>query len=137
MPRLVPVRALVLGAVVALPASLVFSQPVRSAPAPRGAAFHLELLRSEPAVNATLNASPQRLALWFSESIELATTSVKLTNARNEPIGLGTLAVDTAPLAPALVDVRTRLTAGKYTVTWRAAGDDNHPSTGKFSFVVK
>lgn len=99
--------------------------------------FHLQLLRSEPAVNETVTTLPKQLKLWFSESIELKTTSVKLTDAKNEVVKLGKLAVDTAPLAPAIVDLPTKLAAGKYTVTWRAAGDDDHPSTGKFSFVVK
>jgi len=63
--------------------------------------------------------------------------SVRLTAARNEAVKLGKLSVDTAPLAPAIVAVPNTLAPGKYLVTWRAAGDDGHPSTGKFSFTMK
>lgn len=88
-------------------------------------------------MNEVLSASPRLLKLWFSESIELKGTSVRVANAKGEAVKLGKLSVDTAALAPAIVVVPQSLAAGKYTITWRASGDDGHPSTGKFSFTMK
>lgn len=135
MSRIRIARRLVVGAALGVATMLIAHSSAASAPA--SSLFHLELLRSEPAVNDTAAVSPKQLKLWFSESIELKGTSVQLKNARNEAIKLGKLSVDTAPLAPAIVVVPQPLVAGKYTVTWHAAGDDGHPSTGKFSFRVK
>ena len=130
-------RRLSAAAVFASAAVLLSHHVATSAPAASPAPFHLELLRSEPAVNETLTASPTQVKLWFSESIELKGTSIRLTDARNEAVKLGKLSVDTAPLAPAIVVLPHALAPGKYLVTWRAAGDDGHPSTGKFSFTMK
>jgi len=130
-------RRLTAAAVIASATILFSHHAATSAPAGRAAPFHLELLRSEPAVNEALTASPKQLKLWFSESIELKGTSVRLTDARNEAVKLGKLSVDTAPLAPPSVGAPNTLSPGKYLVTWRAAGDDGHPSTGKFSFTMK
>ncbi|HEY4303532.1 MAG TPA: copper resistance protein CopC [Gemmatimonadaceae bacterium] len=137
MTSFLSVRRVLLGATLGVATTFVIHSSAVSAPAPLAVPFHVELLRSEPAVNETITAIPKQIKLWFSESIELKTTNVKLTNAKNEAVKLGKLAVDTAPLAPAIVDLPPKLAAGKYTVTWRAAGDDDHQSTGKYSFTVK
>jgi methionine-rich copper-binding protein CopC len=137
MARIPAVHRIVIGAVLAGSSVLLSHRLATSAPAATREPFHLELLHSEPAVNETLTVSPKRLKLWFSESIELKGTSIRLANARNEAVKLGKLTVDTAALAPAVVVVPQTLTPGKYTVTWRAAGDDGHPSTGKFAIFMK
>lgn len=137
MSSTVIARRLTAAAVIASATILVSHHVATSAPATPSAPFHLELLRSEPAVNETLTASPKQVKLWFSESIELKGTSIRLADARNAAVKLGKLSVDTAPLAPAIVVLPQALAPGKYLVTWRAAGDDGHPSTGKFSFTMK
>lgn len=130
VPRIV--GALAIAAVAILAVSGSATSASLASPAP----FHLTLVRAEPMVNDTVRVSPKQLKLWFSESIELKGTSVRLLNSRREAVTLGKLSVDTAALAPAVVVVPRTLAPGKYTVSWRAS-DDGHPSSGKFAFVVK
>src|SRR5829696_7527595 len=56
------------------------------------APFHLHLVKSAPAANATVGAAPASIRLWFSQAPELKLTSVKVT-------GPGTAVVALAPLA--------------------------------------
>jgi methionine-rich copper-binding protein CopC len=136
MSRILSVRRVGLAVALGGATVLLSHRSATSAPVASPGRFHLELVRAEPAPNATVTASPKQLKLWFSESIELAGTRVQLENARNEAVKLGKLSVDTAALAPAVIVVPQPLPAGKYTVTWHAS-DDGHPSTGKYSFLVK
>jgi methionine-rich copper-binding protein CopC len=98
------------------------------------APFHLHLLKSAPAANATMTAAPEAIRLWFSQPPELAVTSVKVT-------GPGSAAVALAPLAggdSALVvaPVKGKMVAGAYTVTWRTMAKDGHVARGTFAFTV-
>jgi methionine-rich copper-binding protein CopC len=98
------------------------------------APFHLHLVRSAPAANATVSAAPDSIRLWFSQAPELQLTTVKVT-------GPGTAAVPLAPLAKrdsALVvaKVRGRMAAGAYTVAWRTMSKDGHVVRGTFAFKV-
>jgi methionine-rich copper-binding protein CopC len=98
------------------------------------APFHLHLLKSAPAPNATMTAAPEAIRLWFSQPPELAVTSVKVT-------GPGSAAVALAPLAggdSALVvaPVKGKMAAGAYTVTWRTMAKDGHVARGTFAFTV-
>src|ERR1051325_1187949 len=98
------------------------------------APFHLHLLKSSPAANATVNAPPQAIELWFSQTPELKVTTVKV-------IGPGSAAIALAPLAggdSALVvaPVKGKMTAGAYTVAWRTMAKDGHVARGSFAFTV-
>ena len=94
--------------------------------------------RVSPAVNDTLVHSPAAIRLWFSEPVELAVTTVKLTNASGAAIALGKPArADGGDAAPVAAPVKAPLPAGSYVVTWSTAAQDGHPANGKINFVVK
>ena len=108
-----------------------------SAGALPAARFHAHLEKSEPAANDTLGTSPHALKLWFSEKIELKTSSVKLEGASG-PVALGDLVRDDVKEnAPVTSVVTKTLAVGRYTVSWTAGGKDGHPAKGTYTFVIK
>jgi len=95
---------------------------------------HARLVRSAPAVNARVSASPTSLSLWFSERPELRYTSIELVDSAGGVIPHGPItSIDsmgvTAPIAATLAP-------GRYSVAWRTAAADAHGTSGRFAFVV-
>ncbi len=98
------------------------------------APFHLRLLRSAPEASATVAAAPESVRLWFSQTPELAVTTVKVT-------GPGTAAVALAPLTRGdsslvVAPVKGKMAAGSYTVSWRTMAKDGHVARGTFGFTI-
>jgi len=97
---------------------------------------HLKLVRSFPAADTVLAASPEHIMIELSESVEL--TGAKLTLAREggAPVALGALRREAG--APKLLraDVRTALASGGYVVSWRTMSKDGHVVKGTFGFRV-
>jgi len=98
------------------------------------APFHLHLVKSTPAANASVTSAPDSIRLWFSQAPELKLTTVKLT-------GPGATAVELTPLAKgdsALVTagVKGAMAAGAYSVAWRTMSKDGHVVRGTFAFKV-
>lgn len=103
---------------------------------PAVALAHAMLKSSSPAAGARLDAAPRFIRLMFTEMPDLTFTRVELHDARG-----GTVALDTVGFAPdskraVLVGIRGQLDAGVYTVIWQTAGDDGHPTRGRFSFTI-
>ena len=98
------------------------------------APFHLRLLRSAPDANAAIAAAPESIRLWFSQTPELAVTTVKVT-------GPGTAVVALAPLTRGdsslvVAPVKGKMAAGSYTVSWRTMAKDGHVARGTFGFTI-
>jgi methionine-rich copper-binding protein CopC len=96
------------------------------------AAAHDELTATSPADGATV-AAPTQVSLTFSEAVLRVGDRVVVTGPDGDATD-GALAVDGAVLTQPL---RAGLPAGTYTVTWRAASDDGHPVSGRFTFTVR
>jgi methionine-rich copper-binding protein CopC len=99
--------------------------------------FHLHLVKSAPAADATVDAPPEAIRLWFSQQPELAVTSVRVTGPRP--------ATATIPLAPlargdsasvVVAPVKRKMAPGSYTVAWRTMAKDGHVARGTFAFTV-
>ncbi len=97
---------------------------------------HAELASSDPAANSSLPASPERLALTFTEPIDLATARISLLDDRQTEVsGLGAISVD-APGTTATVQLPS-LQPGVYTVSYQGtSATDGHVTTGIFAFLV-
>lgn len=63
-------------------------------------------------------------------------TSISMTDANGKAIVLAPPESDRGDPLMVAVRVSQPLPAGRYTVAWRTAGSDGHPSRGTFSFVV-
>ena len=96
--------------------------------------FHLHLLKSTPAANATVTAAPDSIQLWFSQKPELGVTTVKVVGPGNATVSLAPLASrDSSEVVAA---VKGGMKAGAYTVTWRTMAKDGHVARGSFAFSV-
>lgn len=103
---------------------------------PAAGRWHVHLLKSEPAANDTLRASPAAIKLWFSGPPEMAVTTVKLASASGAAVPVAAPTRDTAADAPVTAAIARGLPAGDYVITWRTTAQDGHPSNGTIPFVV-
>lgn len=107
-----------------------------AAPASAGAAFHLRLVGSDPAADATLAAPPAALRLTFSEAPELAVTTVRLRGPGDRAVALGRLVRARGDRATVVATPRAPLAHGRYALTWRTMSHDGHAMHGTFHFTV-
>ena len=93
---------------------------------------HTHLEKSMPAENSVVATAPSQLAMHFSEATRLTAVSVQKDGDKES------MHVSALP-AQASEDVSVPLELlgpGKYTVNWRALGDDNHVMSGTLHFTV-
>ncbi len=99
------------------------------------AAFaHAALQSASPAVNAAVNAAPDKLVLNFSEPVMLM--SIKLNNSSAQK----SIAVNYQPSSKLDKTHEIKLPAispGQYEVQWQIMGNDSHNMNGKYSFSLK
>jgi methionine-rich copper-binding protein CopC len=93
---------------------------------------HAFLEHAEPRVGATVRTMPGELTLKFSQPIERAFITLKVTDAKGQAVDKGDVQVNGATLRVSLAAVG----AGDYTVTWRVVSADSHVTEGDFVFHV-
>ncbi|MGK3707963.1 copper resistance CopC family protein [Arthrobacter sp. IK3] len=93
---------------------------------------HDELVSSNPADGAVLDAAPSEIELVFSSEL------MDLGNQVIVEDSAGTNLAESEPVLTreTLVQSVPALEAGDYKVNWRAVSSDGHPITGTFSFTV-
>lgn len=101
------------------------------------AARHPRLLRSEPAKDTTVTASPTAVKLVFSEVVKPAVAGVRLRAGDSSVVTLGPLKSDERNPAVLVAPITGRLRAGAHRVQWRVTGADGHVITGDFVFTFK
>src|SRR6266480_2114970 len=97
---------------------------------------HAHLKHSEPAAGSKVKSSPQLLRFWFSEAPELAMTAISLKDSNGKEVPLSAAESNRGDPLAISIRVSQSLPAGRYTVGWRTAASDGHPSHGSFSFIV-
>jgi methionine-rich copper-binding protein CopC len=101
---------------------------------------HAFLSNATPAVGGTVNAVPAEVVLRFTENIEPAFCSARVTAPGGERIDTGSVRVDATE--PAVLHVALKPSApnsagaGAYKVVWRAVSVDTHITNGDFTFTV-
>ena len=103
---------------------------------PGTARAHAHLRKSEPSANARVMSTPRYLRFWFSEAPELSLTTVTLLDSAGKGISLSAPERDPDGAMAVRVAITGAVMPGRYTVRWRTAGSDGHPSSGAFTFVV-
>ena len=97
---------------------------------------HANLIRSEPSANSTLDASPDRITIWFSEPMEASFSEIQVLNATGVRVDNADSAVDANDLTIMSVSL-PELPDGTYTVAWRNLSTiDGHSLRGSFIFSV-
>lgn len=101
--------------------------------APR--AFHFSVVKSSPSANSTLEASPAKLQIWFSQVPADGVSQMKLLTAEKADVPIGKLAIDKTAKSMS-ADITSPLKSGAYLLSWKAAGDDGHVLNGEIKFAV-
>jgi methionine-rich copper-binding protein CopC len=96
---------------------------------------HAFLLKSDPAVGATL-AAPKTLRLEFSEGVEIALSGAEVARASGGAIATEKPRYDGSNRKVLLTDL-PMLSPGAYRVTWHVVSVDTHRTEGDFTFSVK
>lgn len=104
--------------------------------APTPAMAHAKLKRSDPAAGARLTSAPEAIRLWFTEQPDLRFTFASLKDGAGKTILLGNGAQEATDRMEVAFTVLSRLDPGSYTLSWRTAASDGHPSHGTLSFEV-
>lgn len=93
---------------------------------------HAYLDHASPRVGNTVAQSPREVALWFSEKIEPAFSSIEVRNEQGAAVNSGKATGGGTQLR---VPVKT-LPPGTYKVIWRVLSVDTHRTDGNFTFRV-
>ncbi|MBU1538441.1 MAG: copper homeostasis periplasmic binding protein CopC [Alphaproteobacteria bacterium] len=95
---------------------------------------HARVVASTPAASATV-ASTRAITVTFSERVAPAFSGLDLVSAAGTKIPVTSSVSDDGKT----ISGRTAraLSAGTYTVNWRAASADGHRMTGNFAFTVR
>jgi methionine-rich copper-binding protein CopC len=96
-------------------------------------AQHLRLERSTPSADTTVTESPATIQLWFNQPPQVAVSRITLRRAEEEITVGETRGASEHAL---VIDVPSPLGPARYTVDWRAAGNDGHVLRGSFDFTI-
>lgn len=94
---------------------------------------HMKAAKMEPAADATV-ASVSKLQVWFTQAPDPKVSKLELAG----PSGPAKLAGFQVTADKSIVaNVDGTLADGRYTVRWRAAGNDGHVQKGEYTFTVR
>ena len=97
---------------------------------------HANLVLSEPSANSTLDASPDRVTLWFTEPMEARFSEIQVLNSAGARVDNEDSTVDANDFTVMSVSLSS-LPDGTYTVAWRNLSTiDGHALRGAFPFSV-
>ncbi|MBU1326337.1 MAG: copper homeostasis periplasmic binding protein CopC [Caulobacteraceae bacterium] len=95
---------------------------------------HARVVASTPAASATVN-STRSISVTFSERVAPAFSGLDLVGASGSEIAVtSSVSADGKTITG---QTARPLSAGAYTVNWRAASADGHRMTGNFTFTVR
>ena len=97
---------------------------------------HANQIKSSPSPNSELDVAPDRVIVWFSESIEDSFSELTVLNAAAERVDLNDSSIDSSE--PSVMSVSLPpLENGTYTVVWKNLSSiDGHKVVGSFAFAV-
>jgi copper transport protein len=115
--------ALLILVLVLVPMLLGVSQPAQA---------HANLVGTDPAEGAVLQASPSRILLTFDEPVRGVPDGVQVFDPRGDVVAAGTTVTGTE----VAVDLAAQLVDGTTVITWRVVSEDGHPISGALTFSV-
>ncbi len=93
---------------------------------------HAFLDHAEPRVGSTVPTAPREVALFYSQNLEPAFSSVEVSDASGARVDLGKPKVSASTMRVGL----KQLPPGTYRVRWQVLSVDTHTSEGSFTFRV-
>ena len=97
---------------------------------------HAFLDHADPRVGSTVDQSPKRVTLWFTQDLEPAFSRMKVLDANGYEVDAKDGAVDGKDRTEMHATLPA-LAPGKYRVKWRVLSADTHVTTGDFTFEVR
>jgi copper resistance protein C len=94
---------------------------------------HAFLDHAEPRVGSTVPSAPRELALFFTQNLEPAFSSVEVSDASGARVDLGKPSISASSMRVGLKP----LPPGTYRVRWQVLSVDTHTTEGSFTFHVK
>ncbi len=103
----------------------------------REVSAHAELVRSEPAANTSLDATPKRIQLWFSEKPDPSFSEIQVLDRDGQRVDDGDSQVLTEDPLSMTVSLRSEMARGTYSVVWKTLSTvDGHVTGGAFAFAI-
>ena len=96
------------------------------------ASAHASLDHAEPRVGNTVATAPREVTLWFTQKLEMAFSTITVTNSAGQRVDTGKTRVSGNQMTISLRPTG----AGTYRVKWRVLSVDTHRADGDFSFKV-
>jgi methionine-rich copper-binding protein CopC len=96
---------------------------------------HAFLDHADPRVGNTVKSPPRAVALWFTQNLESAFSTIEILDANGARMNAGNASVDASDRKLLRVPVKV-LPAGTYTVKWHVLSVDTHTTEGNFTFHV-
>jgi methionine-rich copper-binding protein CopC len=93
---------------------------------------HAFLDHAEPRVGNKVATAPREVTLWFTQKLELAFSTITVTNSAGQRVDTGKTRVSGSQMSVSLRPGGT----GTYHVTWRVLSVDAHTTDGSFTFQV-
>jgi copper resistance protein C len=97
---------------------------------------HAFLDHASPAVGSTVPVPPPIVALWFTQDLEPAFSSVTVTNEAGQRVDLANARISQDSPAELQIGLKP-LAPGTYLVSWHVVSVDTHPTEGTFTFEIK
>jgi copper resistance protein C len=99
---------------------------------PDAASAHAHLDHAVPAVGSTVATAPTEVALFYTQDLEPAFSTVAVTDASGTGVEQGKPQISSNTMR---VTLKT-LSPGVYKVHWHAVSVDTHTTEGDFTFTV-
>jgi methionine-rich copper-binding protein CopC len=96
------------------------------------ASAHAFLDHAEPRVGNKVASPPREVALWFTQKLEAAFSTITVTNAAGERVDSGKPRISGNQMSVSLRPGGS----GTYHVTWQVLSVDTHRTDGNFTFQV-
>jgi methionine-rich copper-binding protein CopC len=93
---------------------------------------HTHLVKSDPAQRSELAVAPKKALLAFAAPVRLTSVTVESADGKSQALK----PLPAASVAEATIDMPT-LSAGHYTINWRALGEDGHVMSGTIYFTIQ
>ena len=100
-----------------------------------GHRFHIGLASSVPAKDSHVTTSLKEIRLTFTGRIDVTKAGADLLTADGKTVALDSLRAVVDSPKVAVVHVVGPMTAGNYTVKWRAVAADGANGSGSFGFM--
>ncbi|MEW6109700.1 MAG: copper resistance protein CopC [Nitrospirota bacterium] len=102
---------------------------------PAFAYSHVHMLECDPAQDAIVSKSPEKIRIAFAGSVESAFSRIEVFDGSGEKVSKKTEFYENDTVMEAVI--ADKLKSGKFTVKWICMSLDGHKQSGSYTFTVK